>query len=182
MSITWEEYQNAYKNAPAEIKAIIDSDELSKICDNIIEEHSLSNTSFSLIIGILSRIILKVIEPNEKVIDLLESLTISHTQKTSLVQSLNLSALNLLKKSNYPLATTLNSQNNILSSDIVETEEALKHLSTVRTMARDMHDLESQAPHEPNTHQSTQAATLNRDAVQSPVTPPTPGPRWDSAT
>jgi hypothetical protein len=59
-----------------------------------------------------------------------------------------------------------------ISHEIAETEAALAQTIPVRTMARDMHDLESQAPAEAPVYRSEQPSVRNR--------PLTDIPRWDS--
>ena len=59
-----------------------------------------------------------------------------------------------------------------LHQEIAETEAALAQTIPVRTMARDMHDLESQAPAEAPVYRSEQPNVRNR--------PLTDIPRWDS--
>jgi hypothetical protein len=59
-----------------------------------------------------------------------------------------------------------------LHQEIAETEAALAQTIPVRTMARDMHDLESQAPAEAPVYRSEQPSVRNR--------PLTDIPRWDS--
>lgn len=71
----------------------------------------------------------------------------------------------------------INPANPTLSTDIAEAEAALARVSPVRTMARDMNDLASQAPHEPTVYQSTQPSSLRPAA--SGGTPPT-SPSWGS--
>ncbi len=63
------------------------------------------------------------------------------------------------------LATELNEVE--LQSEIIETEDVLEHLPTIRTMAKDMHAI--QHPNEP-THSSSQATILEHKS----------GPRWDT--
>lgn len=58
-----------------------------------------------------------------------------------------------------------------LHEEIVEAEAALANVAAVRTMARDMHDLKSQAPAEAPAYRSEQP---------SRTTPTPPTPRWDS--
>jgi len=60
-----------------------------------------------------------------------------------------------------------------ISHDIAETEAALARVAPVRTMARDMHDLESQAPAEAPAYRSEQP-------TRTQTNPPGTAPRWDS--
>lgn len=59
-----------------------------------------------------------------------------------------------------------------LASEIAETEAALARVAPVRTMARDMHDLESQAPAEAPAYRSEQPSVTSTTAPAAP--------RWDS--
>lgn len=61
----------------------------------------------------------------------------------------------------------------VLASEIAETEKAFENLQGIRTMAKDMREVQTESV---STHQSSQS-----DIIQ-PATPPLPtnGPRWET--
>lgn len=190
MSLAWEEFQTAYLSAAADIKEIIDSDILGKLCTEIIQTQHLPAESYSLVIGILSRVVLGITVDKDSIVTLLEPLTISHSSKVSLAQIIYTSAINTKNHSAAVQPTSTVVTTTPLVSDIAETEAMIASAPTVRTMARDMHDLKSQTDISVPSYASNQAATLGsmptpQRAVPTPPPPARttkPAARWGSET
>lgn len=172
MNFDWEVLQTALKNANGDTLAVIDSEALTPITDTLIKKYSVQPDRNHIIAAIVTRHFLHIID-DATIKNALTASGVYEPQQTVFIYDLKES---LAKFSNTTSAApALNTPD--ITSDIAEAEAALARVSPVRTMARDMNDLASQAPHEPTAYQSTQPSSLRPAANGG--TPPT-SPSWGS--
>lgn len=154
-------------------------------------KYGISLDQYPLYIQIVGDIILRFYPPHA----LLQLFKDNLAQDDSLSQALTTDVLNFL----HPLINEFESptvptpgrsefqETNTLSNDIFEAEAELAHVVSVRTMARDMEDLQSQGVTGETTHSSSQPALrvptpapVPQPAVPQPTPAPSTSPRWGS--
>lgn len=172
----WEKFQTAYKNASPHIKKLVDSTTIPSCVKKEMTDNGIDSKHQKILVKIFTDYVLGMTEKT-LVSNALASLGISNSNHvfTRVEQNIHSAQEYIDSALDFENAGSviIHSQNT-LTADIAETEAILAGAPHVRTMARDMHDLKSQADHLEPSHVSSQAHTLE---ASMPPKPPIPIPQ-----
>lgn len=170
------DFTEAYLKSPDVIKRLIDSEKIGNFSTALRTTFKNQTCTKEQLVLLVTNYCLHNISAQET----LEYLVSSGTSNAIALEIISLIETFITKELNggEPEARTLYSSNKgSLASEIAETEAVLAHLSPIRTMAKDMHDLQSQAPHEETTYRSAQDQIIT---PKNPAAAPASRPHWDS--
>jgi hypothetical protein len=159
--VTDEERDQAYDSAPEVVRFLWASPESGERLRSIFSKHGLSEEVYRPYALTVGDVILGFYKQSELPQLLKSALGVDDVKAIRLTADL----LDFLAPLNGEEAKTTHEVPTI-ANEIAQTEAALAHVSSVRTMARDMEDLKSQAPHEALAYQSSQDSL--RPSTQKP--------------
>lgn len=149
--VTDEERDQAYDTASEVARFLWVSPESGERLRSIFSKHGLSEELYRPYAITVGDVILGFYQQSELPPLLKTSLGVDDVKAIRLTADL----LDFLAPLNDGVIPATNEEPTI-DADIAATEAALAHTSSVRTMARDMEDLKSQAPYEPPAYKSNQ--------------------------
>lgn len=164
-----EERIAAFSHANPTIQNLWSSEESGEKLRSIFTTHSLSGNLYRSYTNVVGDVILGFHQQGELPQLLKTALGIDDTRAIRLTADL----LDFLEPLNHQSPVVADALPPTIASEIAQAEAALEHVSNVRTMARDMEDLKSQAPHEAPAYKSSQ------DTLR-PGAPKASGNRWES--
>jgi hypothetical protein len=152
MLVDWQKYSLAYKNAPAEIKEIIDSNLILNTFDSLVGKGVIGPDYKTVFVIAQTHILLNLIPRKAAEENLKTETTLDETK---IIEVLNLFNPELSLESTPELVAEIN-----------EMETTLKETPHIRTMAQDM---SANQDHEELVYTSTQAAILGEAKPKTEV-------------
>lgn len=151
----------------------LDSGETATIAESLGEVHGFTERQFEVLENAIDLYLLCLLTETTLIQFIERQCSLSSDEAEILATAIKLALPAEIRTARQYPEQLLRSTGGDITHDIAETEAALARVAPVRTMARDMHDLESQAPAEAPVYRSEQPA-------RGVGTPPPPAPRWGS--